>query len=39
VDVTLVDYTGTTSRGRLRRGANPVLVTFELVLQPLEYEN
>lgn len=39
VDVTLVDYTGATSRGRLRRGANPVLVTFELVVQPLEYEN
>jgi predicted DNA-binding protein with PD1-like motif len=36
VDVTLVDYTGATSRGRLRRGANPVLVTFELVVQPLE---
>ncbi|OWT56746.1 PCC domain-containing protein [Candidimonas nitroreducens] len=39
IDVTLVDYTGTTTRGRLRRGANPVLVTFELVLQPLEYEH
>lgn len=39
VDVTLVDYTGATSRGRLRRGANPVLVTFELVVQPLEYES
>ncbi len=35
IDVTLVDFTGTMAEGRLRRGANPVLVTFELVLVPV----
>jgi len=34
IDVTLVDLTGQMAAGRLRRGANPVLVTFELVLLP-----
>jgi len=33
IDVSMVDYTGGLSEGRLRRGENPVLVTFELVLQ------
>ena len=33
IDVSLVDYTGGLASGRLMRGANPVLVTFELVLQ------
>ena len=34
IDVSMVDYTGGLSEGRLERGQNPVLVTFELVLQP-----
>jgi predicted DNA-binding protein with PD1-like motif len=34
IDVSLVDYTGGLASGRLARGANPVLVTFELVLEP-----
>jgi predicted DNA-binding protein with PD1-like motif len=34
IDVSLVDYTGGQASGRLARGANPVLVTFELVLEP-----
>lgn len=34
IDVDLVDYTGAQATGRLARGANPVLVTFELVLEP-----
>jgi predicted DNA-binding protein with PD1-like motif len=34
VDVAMVDFTGHRSAGRLMRGANPVLVTFELVLLP-----
>lgn len=33
IDVSLVDYTGGLASGRLARGANPVLVTFELVLE------
>lgn len=33
LDVSLVDYTGGLASGRLARGANGVLVTFELVLQ------
>lgn len=33
IDVSMVDYTGGFSEGRLKRGENPVLVTFELVLQ------
>ena len=32
IDVVMVDFTGHRSAGRLLRGANPVLVTFELVL-------
>lgn len=32
LDVGLVDYTGTVASGRLLRGVNPVLMTFELVL-------
>jgi predicted DNA-binding protein with PD1-like motif len=32
IDVSLVDYQGGMAQGRLLRGANPVLVTFELVL-------
>jgi len=35
IDVSLVDFTGNVAEGRLRRGANPVLVTFELVLVPV----
>ncbi|UHL66127.1 DNA-binding protein [Paralcaligenes sp. KSB-10] len=35
VDVVMVDYTGATTQGRLLRGANAVLVTFELVVEPL----
>lgn len=34
IDVSLVDYTGGLADGRLARGGNPVLVTFELVLEP-----
>ncbi len=34
LDVALVDHTGGLASGRLTRGANGVLVTFELVLQP-----
>lgn len=34
LDVSLVDHTGGLASGRLARGANGVLVTFELVLQP-----
>ncbi len=33
IDVALVDYTGALAEGRLRRGDNPVLMTFELVLE------
>jgi predicted DNA-binding protein with PD1-like motif len=33
IDVALVDYTGATASGRLARGDNPVLMTFELVLE------
>lgn len=32
IDAGLVDYTGGLARGRLKRGANPVLMTFELIL-------
>lgn len=35
IDISMVDYKGGISEGRLKRGANPVLVTFELVLEPL----
>ena len=34
IDVSLVDFSGGVHHGRLLRGANPVLVTFELVLVP-----
>ena len=33
IDVALVDFTGATASGRLTRGDNPVLMTFELVLE------
>jgi predicted DNA-binding protein with PD1-like motif len=33
IDVALVDYTGATASGRLKRGDNPVLMTFELLLE------
>lgn len=33
IDVALVDYTGALASGRLTRGDNPVLMTFELVLE------
>lgn len=33
IDVALVDYTGAMAQGRLQRGDNPVLMTFELVLE------
>jgi len=33
LDVSVVDYKGGVSEGRLARGQNPVLVTFELVLE------
>lgn len=33
IDVALVDYTGALASGRLVRGDNPVLMTFELVLE------
>lgn len=36
IDVALVDYTGALSQGRLVRGDNPVLMTFELVLDVLD---
>ena len=35
LDVSMVDYKGGVSEGRLARGQNPVLVTFELVLEVL----
>lgn len=35
VDVCVVDYLGGLSEGRLRRGANPVLVTFEFAIEPI----
>ena len=34
IDVSMVDHLGGQASGRLMRGANPVLVTFELVLEP-----
>jgi predicted DNA-binding protein with PD1-like motif len=33
IDVGLIDYTGATAEGRLSRGQNPVLMTFELILE------
>jgi predicted DNA-binding protein with PD1-like motif len=35
VDVGLIDYTGAIAEGRYVRGDNPVLMTFELVLEVL----
>jgi predicted DNA-binding protein with PD1-like motif len=35
IDIAMVDYKGTVSEGLLARGQNPVLVTFELMIQPL----
>jgi predicted DNA-binding protein with PD1-like motif len=35
LDVSMVDYKGGVSEGRLARGQNPVLVTFELTLEVL----
>ena len=35
IEITMVDYLGGVSDGVLARGHNPVLVTFELVVQPL----
>lgn len=32
IDISMVDYLGGISEGRLKRGENPVLVTFELAL-------
>ena len=32
IDAALVDLTGDLAEGRLKRGANPVLMTFELIL-------
>ncbi|MGN6580348.1 MAG: hypothetical protein ACTHJ1_10260 [Bordetella sp.] len=37
IDVSLVDYLGGLSEGRLRRGENPVLVTFELMVEPTAF--
>lgn len=34
LDIMLVDYTGGLSEGRLVRGDNPVLMTFEAILDP-----
>ena len=34
IDIHLVDHTGPIAQGRLQRGANAVLVTFELIIQP-----
>ena len=36
VDIGLVDHTGQMAEGRLRRGHNPVLVTFELIIEPVD---
>lgn len=36
IDIAMVDYKGGISEGRLAAGANPVLVTLELVLCPTE---
>lgn len=36
LDVGLVDYLGGLAQGRLVRGDNPVLMTMELVLEPLD---
>lgn len=36
IDIGLIDYTGRIARGRLTRGDNPVLMTFELVVEEIE---
>jgi len=36
VDVGLVAHSGEIAEGRLKRGENPVLITFELVIEPQE---
>jgi len=36
IDVALVDHLGGLHEGHLRRAANPVLVTFELLVEPIE---
>lgn len=36
LDVGLVDYTGGMARGRVVRGENPVLMTFEIAIEVLE---
>ncbi|WP_442596459.1 PCC domain-containing protein [Parapusillimonas sp. JC17] len=35
IDIRMVDHTGQISEGRLRRGSNAVLVTFELLIEPV----
>jgi hypothetical protein len=35
IEVGLVDLTGAIAEGRLVRGDNPVLMTLEVVLEPL----
>lgn len=37
LDVCVVDYLGGLNEGRLQRGANAVLVTFEFVIEPLAF--
>lgn len=37
IDVTLVDHRGGINEGRLQRAENAVLITFELLVEPLEY--
>jgi hypothetical protein len=32
IEAGLVDYTGGLAEGRLKRGSNPVLMTFELIV-------
>jgi predicted DNA-binding protein with PD1-like motif len=39
IDVGLVDYTGATAEGRLARGQNPVLMTFELMIEVVGRES
>jgi predicted DNA-binding protein with PD1-like motif len=39
VHVSLVDHLGGLSEGCLKRGENPVLVTFELLVEPIETAN
>lgn len=37
IDTTVVDYLGGLHHGRLQAGGNPVLVTFELVVEPTSF--